>query len=111
MSVDISYYFIYGVKIDPKEVSKRYEEFEEIYFNCDSTKQMQIIYDGMDGNYAVAGRILVYKLEHEMYGVHNCNAIFSKLSDKEKEETKNKIKEVFPDNNDELELMFIAHYH
>lgn len=111
MSVDISYYFIYGVKIDPKEVSKRYEEFEDKYFCCINSAPMQIIYDGMNSNYAVAGRILFSKYSNELDGVYNFNDIVSKLSGKEKEETKNKIKEVFPDNNDELELMFIAHYH
>lgn len=50
-------YLMFGVRVDPEEVSNRYEEFEAEIDGAPGRK-FDLIYDGMSGKYAVAGKII-----------------------------------------------------
>lgn len=57
MSVKRTDYLMWGAKIDPDLVSSKYDDLEaEMYL--EGGRRFDLIYDGMSGEYAVAGEII-----------------------------------------------------
>lgn len=68
MSVREEQYVVYGVKLSVKEYKKRYQTEDNEYDDephasfdgYDEETELDVIYDGMSGNYVVIGKVLVY---------------------------------------------------
>jgi hypothetical protein len=58
MGVDRTDYLMFGAKIDPDKVSARYDELEPEMCG-EPGKRFDLIYDGMSGKYAYAGKVVV----------------------------------------------------
>ena len=103
MGVERTDYLFWGVKIDPDLISWDDHEKE---MDGDADRRFDIVYDGMGGKYAVAGKIVAKCGQHD--GIefqevpHDC--MHHDI------ETANAVKKVFPDAQG-WRLFLFSHYH
>lgn len=57
MGVDRTDYLMFGVKVDPEKVSEKYDELQAMIEGAPGAP-FDLVYDGMSGEYAVAGKII-----------------------------------------------------
>lgn len=57
MGVGRTDYLVWGVKLDPKSIGNIYDRFEAEICG-DPGKRFDMVYDGMSGKYAVAGKVI-----------------------------------------------------
>ena len=107
MSVERTDYLMWGVQVEPKEVSKRYEELEA-EMHDEEGKRFDLVYDGMSGKYAIAGRIICKSGAYEGMG-------FKLIGGRELDfdyTTFKAVKEAFPEAEaHEFAAYMFSHYH
>ncbi len=98
-------YLMWGAKVDPKAVSEKYDELEdEIDQKPDA--RFALVYDGMCGKYAIAGRIIAKSDPHE--GLDFTEISMSEMTPNL--DLTRRVHEVFP-NAQPFSLMLFSHFH
>lgn len=105
MGVDRTDYLIYGVKIDPDLVD--YDKHEDL-INGAPTAPFDLVYDGMSGQYAVAGKIIA---RSDPYEGLEFKEITEDALPPDPEGLSAKIAATFGAPADKLRLYLFSHYH
>ena len=106
MGVDRTDYLMFGVKVDPDRVSERYEELEPMMDGAPGAA-FDLVYDGMSGKYAVAGKIIAKSDEYD--GLE-----FTEITDamlpSDPDKLRADIAATFGEPADKLRLFLFSHY-
>lgn len=104
MGVDRTDYLMYGVKIDPDLVD--YDKHENLICGVPGAP-FDLVYDGMSGKYAVAGKIIARSREYEGLEFHE---ITDESLPKDAPALAAAISETFATPVDRLRLYLFSHY-
>lgn len=105
MGVDRTDYLMWGAKVDPFEVASRYDELEAELDGAQN-KRFDLVYDGMSGEYAIAGRIIAKSDPYEGLGLQEV-ATFHMIGDAKAQEA---VTAAFPAAED-FKLYLFSHFH
>lgn len=104
MGVDRTDYLMWGAKVDPDDVSKRYDELEPEMYGEDG-RRFDLVYDGMGGKYAVAGKVIAQSGKYD--GLEFCE--ISQADAGWSPEVVAAVRAVFPDAQ-AFALYLFSHY-
>ena len=97
-------YLMYGAKIDPKSVD---HDKHEALLEGRPDAPLDLIYDGMSGEYAVAGKVIAKSDQYDGIGFHE---ITPDLLPQDTEALRATINETFGVETDKLRLYLFSHY-
>ena len=102
MSVDRTDYVIYGIRLPFDDLD--YDEYEAEICGKEG-RRFDLIYDGMSGKYAIAGKIIVKGDQYEGFGLTSIKDV----SYLEKHEYIENCKNIY--NRNDFQYYFLAHWH